>query len=55
METEFIIRVVVGYGYLPILKVSGREVYRGEYAKTPEQALAWIIRARERYAAAMQQ
>lgn len=56
MNNEYIIRVVPGHGFLPILKIGGNEVYRsGEFAKTPEQALAWILRARERYAEAMQQ
>ena len=38
-DSDLIIRVVHGCGYLPILTIDGKEVYRGEFRKTPEQAL----------------
>ena len=40
---DFVIRFVPKLGYLPIIIVDGEEVYRGEYKKTPEQALKAAI------------
>ena len=37
--TDLIIRIVEGYGYLPIVEVDGKEVYRGEYRETSGEAL----------------
>ena len=37
---DYIARLVDGYGYLPIIERDGKEIYRGEFAKTPELALA---------------
>ena len=37
--SDLIIRRVNGYGYLPIIKLDGKETYRGEYQETPEEAL----------------
>ena len=37
--TDYIIRFVDGYGYMPIVEVDGVEVYRGEYQAGPVTAL----------------
>jgi len=37
---DYIARSVPGYGYLPIIEEDGVEIYRGEFAETPEFALA---------------
>jgi hypothetical protein len=36
--TDIIIRFVADYGYLPIITVDGKEVYRGEFKKTAQEA-----------------
>ena len=36
--TDIIVRYVKGLGYLPMLVVDGKEVYRGEYQKTAQAA-----------------
>lgn len=45
---DMIVRIVEGYGFLPIVEVDGKEVYRGEFQKTSAQALnkcaAWLAR-----------
>ena len=38
--TDLIIRLVEGYGYLPIIEKDGIETYRGEYQETSGEALA---------------
>ena len=50
---EYIIRIVPQYGFLPILKVNGNEVYRGEFARTAEQALAFVTKAHAKYTEAI--
>ena len=41
---DLIVRMVDGYGFLPILKSeAGDELYRGEFQPTPEKALAKIL------------
>lgn len=46
--TDMIIRYVDGYGYLPIVVVDGKEVYRGEFCDFSLVALgkceAWVMR-----------
>ena len=37
---DIIIRVVPDYGFLPILEKDGKEVYRGEFQKTPLGAMS---------------
>ena len=39
---EVIILVVPPYGYLPTIKIGGKEVYRGEYQTTLEGAVLKI-------------
>jgi len=41
--TDLIVRVVEGYGYLPIIVQDGKEVYRGEFQETAELALSKLI------------
>ena len=36
---DFIIRLVPGHGYLPIITKDGKEFYRGEFKKTTTYAL----------------
>ena len=36
---DYIVRVVKGYGYLPIVIVDDVEVYRGEFKQSPGEAL----------------
>jgi hypothetical protein len=45
---DMIVRVVEGYGYLPIVEVDGKEVYRGEYQTTANKALTKCKEAVER-------
>ena len=35
---DFIVRQVDGYGYLPIIQIDSKEVYRGEFQKAEIQA-----------------
>ena len=37
--TELIIIIVPGYGYIPTIKIDGKETYRGAYQETEEDAL----------------
>jgi len=39
MDHDFIARFVSGYGYLPILKQDGKEIYRGEFQRTAIEAI----------------
>jgi hypothetical protein len=36
---DLIQREVKGYGWLPIVEKDGKEVYRGEFKKTPLEAI----------------
>lgn len=40
---DYIIRKVELYGWLPIIEVDGKEVYRGSFQKTPAKALSKCI------------
>jgi len=41
---DIIIRVVKGYGNLPIIIEDGKETYRGEFQTTPEEALVKCVK-----------
>jgi hypothetical protein len=41
--TDFIIRFVEGYGYLPMVKAYGKLLYQGDHQVTPEEALSRCI------------
>jgi len=45
---DLIVRVVEGVGYLPIVTVDEKEVYRGEYQPSPMEALDKAFNAAER-------
>ena len=36
---DIILRHVEGYGWLPIIERDGKEIYRGEFQKSPQYAL----------------
>ena len=36
---DMIVRIVVGYGHLPIVFEEGKEVYRGEFQQSAHDAL----------------
>ena len=36
--TDIIVRIVPNYGFLPIIMVDGKEVYRGEFQSTHKAA-----------------
>ena len=38
IDMDMVVRYVVGYGYLPIVIVDGKEIYRGEFKTTAEEA-----------------
>ena len=38
-SNDIIIRYVEGYGWLPIVEKYGKEVFRGEFQKSPQYAL----------------
>ena len=46
--TDLIVRVVPGYGYLPIVKIDDKEVSRGEFQPSPLEALDKAFLAAER-------
>ena len=37
---DIIIRIVPGYGFLPIITKDGKELYRGEFTQSAELALS---------------
>lgn len=37
--TDMIVRIVDGYGYLPIVEVDGKEVFRGSFKEKAVDAL----------------
>tara|TARA_R110002074_G_scaffold163402_1_gene322435 strand:- start:168 stop:386 length:219 start_codon:yes stop_codon:yes gene_type:complete len=44
--TDFIIRCVAGYGFLPIIRdVDNQEIYRGEFQDTAQDALQCCLDA----------
>ena len=46
--TDLIVRIVEGYGFLPIIEIDGKEVYRGEYQETAGEALVkCLVRVEE--------
>ena len=47
--TDFIIRCVAGYGFLPIIRdVDNQEIYRGEFQDTAQDALQCCLDVFER-------
>ena len=36
---DIILRHVDGYGWLPIIELDGKEIYRGEFQTSPQYAL----------------
>lgn len=47
--TDIIVRFVPNYGYLPILIADGKEVYRGDFQKTAQQAFDRAFIQLEKY------
>ena len=43
--TDFIIRAVAGYGFLPIIRDDNQEIYRGEFQGTAQDALQCCLDA----------
>lgn len=46
---DVVIRIVEGYGYLPIVRVDDAEIYRGEFHRTTiaalTKALEWMTKS----------
>lgn len=51
--TDIILREVKGYGWLPIIEIDGREMYRGEYQHCEYTALLTAVNAREKLTTVM--